>query len=79
MTFYQSRKGDLDSNGVQVHDGALTLPRDNPSLFMIQLLTEISNQTIILKRINSKLWKLCDMLSKEEASLAQFDNTPGDQ
>lgn len=77
MTTFQSLP-DLESSGVQ---GTTVPAPQGSSLFMIQLLTELSNQTIVLKRINSKLWKLVDLLSKETSDneLAQFDNTGGDQ
>ncbi len=62
MTNFQSRP-DLESS---VGGAPETVqPQGSSLFFMTQLLQALAEQTVILKRINSKLWKLNDMLSRE--------------
>lgn len=75
MTTFQSLP-DLESSGVS---GTTVRDSTGSSLFMMQLLQALAEQTVILKRINSKLWKLNNLLSNEtKEDLAEYDNRDGD-
>lgn len=75
MTNFQSHIRDLES----ADSGAPATAGGTGSFFAMSLLQAIAEQTIILKRINSKLWKINQALSEESSDLAQYQNSEGDQ
>lgn len=63
MTNFQSLP-DLESSGVQ-GTTVPSVPQSPGFLLFFQVLEELKLQTVVLKRINSKLWKLNELLSHE--------------